>query len=412
MANELSSRVTAIAKAVSADLRDDAITRLKRLNGYQFSVGRRVFTLVATDDSIKETINAVVDRYVATNVDYIDSASVDNLKGLFAIGEVAVADRAMPEETAELEESATDTDAVTARVNSQQLVRVGMIGRTDRGDAMAGDVISFPSAIPGTKPVGHMLPHAPVPLMSGVSFVFGGTGAGKTTYLWEKSESDVIIRLGERTESWDYVPGVYHANGFFDALNAVIVFAAFGLRPALDSVRLLTYELEGNAGEKGITNSIMTVSTNLNNIISALGSHAYIVMNPQADQSLLDSLYDKLAGSVGSVVMFEDRQVARSTYITLTGRVVDAEAEGDALMTPLAEDPTDALVGRASGEYKYDSASGNVVKAPRGAEFSPLADDVTIYGAQTQTGRRHAGPIDSEEAMFQATRTGKFNSSN
>jgi hypothetical protein len=176
---------------------------------------------------------------------------------------------------------------------------------------------------------GHKV-HWPYPDgMSGITIIIGGSGAGKSEYMWQVLQPDVVIRYGEAYETWDRQPNVVHANSIITAIELAIGYSLLGLTVGIDSLRYAAYTIEGPAGPKGIISTLFTMLTDLSNLVAVSGANIPVIFNPMVSDEAMDILYDNGGGSCAGVVQVKDRVAIRGLMRTYKGREDISNSKAD-----------------------------------------------------------------------------------
>lgn len=199
---------------------------------------------------------------------------------------------------------------------SSEAVDSGTCVTADRTGERAPFLLSVPAprGIPSVN-----LPAERSAVRPGVIVVIGETGAGKTTYL-RSLGLQTILRFSEPYEDIDDEGNVQSFDSFESLLNAAIVQSSKGLI-ALDSIRRLVYELGGTTMTGGVSSSLFTLLTDLNNLFAHAGVVVYVSVNPMTgDEDQAGTLARRLAASVSGVVHLSRTRVVFKTFRLEKGR--------------------------------------------------------------------------------------------
>jgi hypothetical protein len=159
-------------------------------------------------------------------------------------------------------------------------------------------------------------------ILPGITIVLGGRGAGKTTYLLDEQELDVLIRLNEPMEHVDSNPEVYQATSVTNAISVALFLSMIGLRVAIDSFKSLVYGIEGAALSGGMSAGVFDFMTTVNNLVANFGTHFVVTVNPM-DSDRVDKTYDMLAASVTGIILLKNYREVGSTFRLTDGRVAN-----------------------------------------------------------------------------------------
>jgi hypothetical protein len=210
-------------------------------------------------------------------------------------------------------------------------------------------------------------------ILPGITIVLGGRGAGKTSYLLNEKELDVLIRLNEPMEHVDANPEVYQATSVTNAISVALYLSLMGLRVAIDSFKSLVYGIEGAALSGGMSAGVFDFMTTVNNLVANFGAHFVVTVNPM-DSDRVAKTYDMLAASVTGIVLIENYHDTSSTYRLIDGRVSD---QSDLLMMDhgLGEDSYKMVGPNRPVVVPEDVAP--VVKDPLTSRFSDSEEDTS-----------------------------------
>jgi hypothetical protein len=224
---------------------------------------------------------------------------------------------------------------------------------------------------------GHKV-HWPYPGgMSGITILIGGSGAGKSEYMWRILQPDVVIRYGEAYEKWDRKPNVVHANSIITAIELAIGYSLLGLTVGIDSLRYAAYTIEGPAGPKGIVTTLFTMLTDLSNLVAVSGANIPVVFNPMVSDDAMEILYDNGGGSCAGVVQIRDKVAIKGLMRTDVGRDDISNAHADTSAFAPLQTVDDSGHGGQFDTYKEHD---EVIRISHRDSHPPERTDDSVHG--------------------------------
>nr|QYF49845.1 MAG: hypothetical protein 2 [Guangxi cysto-like virus 13] len=190
----------------------------------------------------------------------------------------------------------------------------------------------------------------------GTTLVIGDTFQGKTFVTRERLDVDMIIRLTEPFEDVDLDPRTVPVSTLHQALSIAIVCSHLGYRVAIDSLRAVVFNQSGAAMAGGISASLFSDLTTLNNLFATAGVHVVTTLNPMLDDvSKLPRFYIRAGASVAAALVVEDGQITDGMVRTEKGRHDIHGAPGGA--SPTRGEPEQMIRFRNLDSANADSGS-------------------------------------------------------
>nr|QYF49747.1 MAG: hypothetical protein 2 [Guangxi cysto-like virus 3] len=165
----------------------------------------------------------------------------------------------------------------------------------------------------------------------GLTLVIGDTFQGKTFVTRERLNVDMIIRLTEPFEDVDLDPRTVPVSTLHQALSIAIVCSHLGYRVAIDSLRSVVFNQSGAAMAGGLSASLFSDLTTLNNLFATSGIHVVTTINPMLDDvAKLPRFYVRAGASVAAALVVADGQITDGMVRTEKGRHDLHDAPGGA----------------------------------------------------------------------------------
>lgn len=191
------------------------------------------------------------------------------------------------------------------------------------------------SVLPSIRPISNNLKYTEktwldvIKIVPGLIVLVGDTAAGKSTFLDQVEGPDVIIRLAEPFERFEF--GTRSENSLYGvsisgasvehALASALLIAVSGYSVSIDGLRSLIYDLGGAAMSGGMSASLFDAITTLNNLFAAVDAHAVASVNPMMkDYEDTMRLYHRLAASCAAAVYFDKSHNAEASWRSFDGR--------------------------------------------------------------------------------------------
>lgn len=198
------------------------------------------------------------------------------------------------------------------------------------------------STTSGRKPVKLLGIHTPCPLgytqaksypveglRPGMIAILGRAGSGKSEFIVNTLQPQVLIRCGEPQERFDESPSVIKVSSVLEAFSLSCLFGVCGLRVAIDGFRDLYYRLDGAAAEGGLTAAVYNVLTGMNNVYASLGTNVFVAVNPQTtNEDKFNDVVERHYGAIVGVIKIEDSSPTMDAWRTENGRVHDVFSTG------------------------------------------------------------------------------------
>lgn len=295
--------VMEFVKTLTEERRARAVQLLSALDGTKVSIGDTTYGITMNEGLANRAILHVLERFSVLGYDSVIPDSVLDKSVFRQIIDSArgLVDSDLPYEDTLLEIINSGTKSI------------------NKSSSLPGNVISVGNRVAGqTKPSEVVVPYFDQPMIPGCVAIVGDSRAGKTTFAVTNLKPTVILRFGERMESWDWEPGVMPGASLTDVILNVLVFNALGASVLVDSFRFLAFNLKGTTGEKGISNAILTFSTSLSSLVSRVEGLTYFILNPQSAE-LAQSLFTAIIGSVQGAIFLRDYVIEDATVIGYDG---------------------------------------------------------------------------------------------
>lgn len=168
-------------------------------------------------------------------------------------------------------------------------------------------------------------------VVPGGTAVMGEMESGKTRFVLTTSGADIVFRISEPLENIDEEDFSVPLDSYVATVCGVIAYALCDAKVAIDSLRGLMYNLQGDATEGGVKSGLYDLLTFLNNLFAEIGATVIMTINPMSSTGTkVDGIYKRVGSSLAAILLMQDGSIAKSSYRNDQGRrvpVVDSIAD-------------------------------------------------------------------------------------